>query len=142
MLGDYKIAVQLNDTKMEARKHVTQLHTDRVEWLKKLMFYKDDLATQLNRLAEVVQNNKNIEVTSMAEHFQNHLIRQLEVNDELRHEINDESRLLAETEAINPVATDRKLATDYTELRDKVETYEKLFNELRHEFNTFVSKTL
>ena len=127
---------------MEARKHVTELHTDRVEWLKKLMFYKDDLASHLNRLAEVVQNNNNIEVTSMAEHFQNQFIRHLEINDELRHEINDESRLFAETEALNPVATDRKLATDHTELRDKVETYEKLFNELRHEFNTFVSKTL
>lgn len=127
---------------MESRKHVTELHTDRVEWLKKLMFYKDDVASHLNRLAEVVQNNNKIEVTSMAEHFQNLFIRQLEVNDELRHEINEESRLFAVTEAQNPVATDRKLATDHTVLRDKVETYEKLFNELRLEFNTFVSKTL
>jgi len=127
---------------MEVRKHVTELHTDRVEWLKKMMFYKDDLASHLNRLSEVVQNNSSIEVTSMAEHFQNQFIRQLEVNDVLCHEINDESRLFAEIEAQNPVATDRKLAIDHSELRDKVETYEKLFNDLRHEFNTFVSKTL
>lgn len=127
---------------MEAKKHVTELHSERTEWINKLQFFKDDIAALKNRLEEIVALNSKNDIRAQVEHFQNQFIRQLEVNDELRHQINREEQAFVAAESKNPVATDHKTAPDHTHLRDQVETYEKLFKELRTEFNSFVSKTL
>lgn len=127
---------------MEVKKHVTELHAERKEWLNTLQFYKDDIISLRKRLEEVVAANSKTEVRAQVEHFQNQFVRHLEVNDELRHQINANEQAFVAEESKNPVATDHKSAPDHADLRDKVATYEKLFKELRDEFNTFVSKTL
>ncbi len=127
---------------MEAKKHLTELHSERTEWLNNLQFFKDDITTLRKRLEEIVSLNSKNDIRAQVEHFQNQFVRQLEVNDELRHEINAEEQAFVASESKNPVATDHKTAPDHTVLRDKVETYAKLFKELRAEFNLFVSKTL
>ncbi len=127
---------------MENKKHVSALHSERIEWLSTLQFFKDDIQSLQNRLEEIVKANTKMEITAMAESYQNQFIRQLEVNDELRHKINAAEVAFASEESKNPVATDHKLAPDHVELRDEVDTYSNLFKSLRNDFNTFASKTL
>lgn len=127
---------------MENKKHVSALHSERIEWLNTLQFFKDDIQSLQNRLEEIVKANTKTEITAMVESFQNQFIRQLEVNDELRHKINAAEVAFANEESKNPVATDHKLAPDHVELRDEVDTYSNLFKALRNDFNTFASKTL
>jgi predicted RNase H-like nuclease (RuvC/YqgF family) len=127
---------------MDNRKHMSELHAENSEWLEKLNFYKDQIETLTNRLGEVAPKYTNIEVTAQIEHLQNQLIRQREVLDELRHEIKVDDKSLAANAQQNPVASDHRLFNDHPELRDKMQTYEKLFAELKQEFDAFLSKTL
>jgi uncharacterized coiled-coil DUF342 family protein len=127
---------------MEAKTHISDLHSEHTEWLNKLSFNKDEIQTFNNRLAEVIKANNTIEVAANVEHFQNQFIRQREVIDELRHEIKQyENSLIMQVEA-NPVASDHRIVVDHPGLRDQMETFERIYAELKIEFNHFLSKTL
>ncbi len=127
---------------MEAKTHISDLHSEHTEWLNKLSFNKDEIQSFNNRLAEVIKANNSIEVAANVEHFQNQFIRQREVIDELRHEIKQyENNLVMQVEA-NPVASDHRIVVDHPGLRDQMETFEKIYSDLKNEFNHFLSKTL
>jgi len=127
---------------MEAKKHISDLHSEHTEWLNKLAFTKDEIQSFNNRLAEVIKANNTIEVAANVEHFQNQFIRQREVIDELRHEIKQyENSLIMQVEA-NPVASDHRIVVDHPGLRDQMETFERIYAELKTEFNHFLTKTL
>jgi hypothetical protein len=127
---------------MENKIHLTDLHTERKNWLNILSFTIDEMDSMKNRLAEIVAANNKTETTAKAEHFQNQFILQRDVLDVLRHDINEtENEMVKQIEA-NPVATDHKTAPDHTALRERMDTFERLFNELKQEFNTFAAKTL
>ena len=127
---------------MEAKKHISDLHSEHIEWLNKLSFNKDEIQSFNKRLAEVINANNVKEVAVNVEHFQNQFIRQNEVIDELRHEIKQyENSLVMQVEA-NPVAADHRLIVDHPQLRDQMEIFEKIYNDLKMEFNHFLTKTL
>ncbi|MEI6508929.1 MAG: hypothetical protein WCO54_10615 [Bacteroidota bacterium] len=127
---------------MEAKKHISELHSEHFEWLDKLSFNKDEIQVFNKRLGEILKANNVREVAAQVEHFQNQFIRQREVIDELRHEIKQyENNLTKQVEA-NPVASDHRFTVDHPVLRDQMETYEKIYSDLKTEFNHFLSKTL
>ncbi|MFN4082879.1 MAG: hypothetical protein ACK4K9_04550 [Bacteroidia bacterium] len=127
---------------MDNRKHMADLHNENANWIDSLNFYKDQIETLTNRLGEVAVKYTDKEISAQIEHLQNQLIRQKEVLDELKHEIKLDDKALAENAKDNPVASDHRLFADHPELRDKVATYEKLFKELKEEFDRFLSKTM
>jgi hypothetical protein len=126
---------------MEAKKHLTDLHNEHMEWIKSLQFYKDEIQLMTNRLQELVTTNSKTEILAQIEHFQNQFIRQSEVIDELKHDINQSENTIVEAVQSNPVAVNRQSAPDHIVLRDRFETFEKLFKEMKEEFNKFASKT-
>jgi len=127
---------------MEAKTHISNLHSEHTEWLNTLSFNKDEIQTFNSRLAEVIKANNAVDVAANVEHFQNQFIRQREVIDELRHEIKQyENSLIQQVEA-NPVASDHRIVVDHPALRDQMETFERIYGELKNEFNHFLSKTL
>jgi hypothetical protein len=92
------------------------------------------------RLEEVAAKNTDREMHGWVERFQNKLIIQSEQIDILRHDIKDcESDIVKNVEE-NPVASDRRKAEDHTDLRDRFQTFELLFNKLRKDLNAFVAK--
>jgi Asp-tRNA(Asn)/Glu-tRNA(Gln) amidotransferase C subunit len=127
---------------MEAKKHIADLHTEHLEWLSKLVFYKEEIQSFNNRLGEIVKANTIKDVTAQAEHFQNQFIRQNEVIDELRHEIKAHENVLTKQVEANPVASDHRVSEDHSVIRDKVVTFEKIYGELKQEFTKFLSKSL
>ncbi len=127
---------------MENRMYLTDLHEERRNWLNILQFTIDEIESMKNRLAEIVAANTKTEITAQVEHFQNQFILQRDVLDVLRHDINETEMMMAKQIEANPVATERKTAPDHAPLRERMDTFERLFNELKQEFNTFAAKTL
>jgi hypothetical protein len=124
---------------MEGAK-IETLHTEHREWLNKLDFYKQDLAFLKNRLEEVAAKNTASDVMAFVEHFQNQFIIQKNEIDEFRHAIKEHENHLEAAFNNNPTAFDKQRLTDHPEMRERMERFEKLFQELRMELLKFVAK--
>ena len=127
---------------MESSKYMTELHADHKKWIEVLQFYSDELVSYNLRLEEVVKANSKVDIKSQIEHFQNQFIRQKEVIDILKHDVNLSEKNLQVVIASNPVATDRKRTSDEPELRDQMITFEKIFVEIKEEFKKFLATIL
>lgn len=127
---------------MSNTKYIHELHNDHITWKKNLAFAADEIKSFENRLSEVLIANTKTDITAKAEHFQNAFIRHNEVIDELNHDIDaDEKRISAEAEA-NNVATDHRRTEDNASLRERMESFDKIFAELKAEFNGYLGDVL
>lgn len=124
------------------RKYIGDLHFDHMEWINALKFYKDELAIFEHRLEEIVRRNTKQDVMAELEHFQNQFIREKEVIDELRHDIKQHENLLEKEAKDHPVAIEHRYFTDHTELRDRFETFERLYRELKQEFQRWLAQRM
>lgn len=122
------------------KKHIDELHFEHGVWINSMKFYYDEVKTFENRLAELIERNTKTEVTAQIEHFQNQFIRQKEVAEEIISKCRDHDKFLANQSKDHPIAIDHVLFADHTKLRDEVETYEKIYRELKGEFMTFLTK--
>lgn len=122
------------------KKHIDELHFEHNVWIKSMQFYYDELRTFESRLEELVTRNTKTEVTSQIEHFQNQFIRNKEVSEEIISKCKDHDKFLANQAKDHPIAIDHVLFADHTKLRDEVETFEKIYIDLKKEFMTFLRK--
>jgi hypothetical protein len=76
----------------------------------------------------------------MIEHFQNQLILQKEQIDIVKKKVKQQINSLEAGIAKNPVAADHRSVEDAVALRDEVDTFEKIFNDLRKELISFMAK--
>lgn len=125
---------------METTKTIYQLHEDHKIWLNKLAFYEDEILIMKNRISEIAKKNTSKEVLSFVEHFQNQLIVQKEQIDTLNHEINTHEDSIEAKANKKTVASGNKKFFDHSSQRDKIESFEKNFNDLRKELIHFLSK--
>ena len=116
------------------------LHTEHSEWMKKLLFYEDELNVMLRRLAEIADRNTKTEVMARLEHFQNLMIVQKEQLDILKHGIREHEQGLADEVRRWPVASDHRKFPDHEDQRERMLRYGQLFEEMRTEFKYFVSE--
>ncbi|MCB0733825.1 MAG: hypothetical protein H6608_04890 [Flavobacteriales bacterium] len=123
------------------KEYITELHAKYNIWIKELEFYRDELKTFNNRLGDIVSQNTKTEITSQVEHFQNQFIRENEVIDILQHDIREEEHKLAENAMENNVATDHRKVEEDTELNDRMDTFKKIYGDLKNEFNKFLTET-
>ena len=124
---------------VENKKPVTVLHSQITEWKSNVELIRSEISIFQKQLGGIVRKNSLEEVLKGVEHFQNQFIRQLEVSDELFHELKAADRRLASTA---DTGTDIQFifAEDNPNLRDIIETYNKLFLELKNEFHLFLRK--
>lgn len=123
----------------ENKKPVTELHAQITEWKSNVELVRTEISTFQKQLNEIVIKNNHEEVLKEVEHFQNLFIRQLEVSDELFHELKAADHKLAEA-ADTGTDSETVFAEPNTSLRDSVGTYNKLFLELKNEFHSFLEK--
>ena len=123
----------------ENKKPVGVLHSEITEWKSNVELIRAEILIFQKQLAGIVRKNSHEEVLKGVEHFQNQFIRQLEVSDELFHELKAADRKLARAADIGS-DSEFIYAEDNAELRDSAGTYEKLFYELRNEFHLFLEK--
>lgn len=127
-------------TEKKNRKHIDELHFENKLHLNQLVFYKQELEILKHRLEEVAQKNNGTDVMARVEQFQNQFIRQLEVNDELRHDIKQHENELEKFAKDHPVATDHVLFEANNELKGEVERYAQLYAEMKTEFYRFIAE--
>ena len=126
---------------METKK-IYELHEEHKEWLNKVAFYKDEATIMQNRVSEIASKNTSKEISGAIEHFQNQLIIQRNNLDELKHNITEHESYLVNKAKENPTAVDHKSVNDHPKMRDALNSFEKVFNDLRKELNVFLAKTM
>ena len=129
-------------TKTNGTKHLSDLHFEHQVWLNTLQFCKDEITIFERRMGELATRNTNSTLLAELEHFQNQYIRQREVIDVLRHDIKQHENFLEKESIEHPTAIDRRTFGDHTELRNQMETFEKLYRELKDEFYRWVAKSM
>ena len=118
-------------------KHIDNLHNDAIRGLD---FYWQELTILRKRLEEIASDNTSHEVAGQIEHFQNQFIIHNEQIDELRHAFHQNFKEM-EVQLVEMAgfADESTFATN-EELYERYITEERLFNELRLDFNRFAAK--
>ncbi len=119
---------------------VSYCGNDHQEWLKGVEFYDTDLDTLEKRLMEIVSKNNTRDAMAGIEHFQNQFIVQRNNIDELRHSINEHAGKVAHGVQKHGEKMETELVWEHDGLRDEYMSFEKVMNELRHEYNLFLAK--
>jgi NAD-dependent SIR2 family protein deacetylase len=124
--------------------YTTVLHcgNEHSEWLKSLDFYDEELDTLENRLVEIVKKNNSHEVMAEVEHFQNQFIIQRNNIDELKHSIHEHSGKVAADAQLHAGKMETSLLGEHGGLKEQFDSFEKVINELRQEFNRFLSNRM
>lgn len=118
---------------------VTVLHADISAWKSDIQLVRSEIDTFRDQLGEIATKNSHEEVLKGVEHFQNQFTRQLEVSDELMHDLHAADHGLAELTANNR-NSEHILTPVNADLRDRAETYHNLFAELKNEYRSFLEK--
>ena len=124
------------------KKHVylSDLHFEHRLWLNELNFSKDELYIFTNRLAGVVEKNTNNAFEAKAESFQNQLIRQKEVVDELMHAIKAHESEMAHQAEEHPIAIDHVYFADHADFREKMARFTTLYASFKTSFMRFIAE--
>jgi hypothetical protein len=122
--------------------HLTTQHQEHAEWTKNLSFYGEEVGIIKKRLSEVSSKNTSKEIKMIVNHFENQCIINAEVIDELKHEIGVYEKELIKIVEQNSVAVEHKLVKDHSELRGKMQVFEKLFNQMRKDLNKFLGEVM
>lgn len=126
-----------------AKLTLQQLHLEHEVWLNELSFYRDEMRILDKYLLEIVSKNTGQDVLKGVEHFQNQFIRQREVLDELTHDIREqENKVITTLKSLNPIQIEKTKYEDHAGLREHVKTFQKLYGNLKAEFQDFVSRWL
>ena len=116
-----------------------QFHHENKTWRRLLDFFKQENSFLKNRLSEVLDNSTDKNFLALAEQFQNKFILKDEYIDELKYDINRQEMSLNDVTENN---MDAKLIRRQENLRNEMEFFEKDFNNLKNEFNKYLSTTL
>jgi len=118
-------------------KHITDLHED---VLRGLDFYNQELIILQERLDEIAAGNSSTEVLEKVDHFQNQfVIHQRYIND-LQRDIHKNLKHIEEEVSATSGFFGESKFSENEYLYEQYVTEEKIFNELRHQFNRFAAK--
>lgn len=122
--------------------YLYDLHQTYKNWLNELELANDEIEHFRANLEKVVIANNKTEITARTEQFQNQFITHLNELQILRHDIKAAENLIEKNITDNPVAVDhRKMEIDAT-LEDRMSQFQKLFKDLKTDYNGFLAKTL
>jgi len=118
-------------------KHIKNLNND---GLRGIAFYKQELGILQERLQEIAGDNTAREVQEKVEHFQNQLLIHGDYLDELKHDIHANDEAIEADLLITGMMVSESVAAEHTRIHERYLSEEKIFNELRHEFNRFAAE--
>lgn len=125
--------------------HLSDLHFDHKLWLNELRFFEDQLDIFDDRLSQVVDRYKG-DITALAslESFQNQIIRQREVIDELKHKFRTREKDLNKIERSvdEPVSANHILFEYHHSEKEEMDTFIKLYDEMRNKYIGLLSEML
>ena len=119
---------------METNNQIDVLHSENLEWLKKLASYSDEINAMQSSIENVAASYTSRSVMTEIEHFQNQLTIQKHRINSLKHSIKNNEKLLN--------VDDTVADTDHATAKDQVNTFEKIISDLRQELNQFLQQPI
>ncbi len=126
---------------MHTKEQLLDMHARHAEWQNKIKFYRGELEKLNKQLDEVVMNKPPQEQMAEIEHFQNQFTVQAEVLDIMRHDFKQHENAIEALQQDNN-GKDESLQDKHKSHEDRLAQFEKIFKELREEFNGFLQKDL
>ena len=120
-----------------AKVDIQALHLEHRLWMNELSFYADEIAFFEKGLGELVQKTNDRDAMAELEQLQNQFIRQKEVLDELKHDIHLHEQAMSNFARFNENA---KTYHDHGNMREGMESFRKLYYELKGQFTRFMAK--
>ena len=117
---------------------IPKLHVEYKAWMRELTFYKEEIKIFERHLEDVINRHKTGEVAVQVEHFQNQFIREREVIDELKHNLNGSERQLASfVKELSGLGLESIKMDNHPNLREDMKTFRQIFTELKQNFRKF-----
>ena len=132
----------MTDNQTKPTVHLDDLHFEHNQWLRELKFYKDENRFFTARLEEVASRYTSKEVMMELEQFQNQLLIESNILDELIHDINEHESSLAKYAKEHPIAIDHVLFEDHGPLRERIERNRELVLDFKRNYLRFLAKWL
>jgi len=115
-----------------------KLHLEYRLWITELNFDIQLLKVFEDHLAYIASHNSSKRLLPKIEQFQNQFIRQREVIDELKHDLNiSEKQLAAFVRDMAPIGYENERLDNHSELRERFLTFRNLFEDLKIRFRYF-----
>ena len=122
---------------------IRSLHLEYQLWIRELTFYKEEIKIFENHLATLLQKNTGQFMRAQAEHFQNQFIIKDEFIDELKHDVNEQVRLIKDYSKKDLVnGSQDRFYSMQEKLREQMQYLEKDFASLRNEFNSYLTEQI
>ncbi len=125
---------------MQTKEQLMEMKSEHDQWQNKLKFYRDEIKQFNNHLEGVANPGAPKDVMATVEHFQNQFIRQREVLDIIRHEFKEHENLIEKLENTNVAGAEENIQKLHNVQREKLDQFEKIFHEIRGEFNLFLNQ--
>lgn len=122
---------------MEIPTQTSDLQQQINSWKSNVENVRKELRELRGRLEQTAHRKTDAEMLVHVEHFQNQFICQAEVADELYHDLKQSAKKLMNNGILAIVHDDRPV-DDVTTLQDRMETFHKLYGELKNEFEQFI----
>ncbi|MCR8560799.1 hypothetical protein KXD93_24290 [Mucilaginibacter sp. BJC16-A38] len=117
-------------------KYIKNLNND---CLRGIEFYKQELGFLQERLEEISTDNTAREVREKIEHFQNQFLIHGNYLDGLKHEIHVNDKSIEDELLKTGAFVSENIVAEHKRIHEQYMDEEKIFNELRHEFNRFAA---
>lgn len=122
---------------MEVSTPSTDQQAQLMSWKGEVDNVRNHLRSMRNRLEEMAPRRTHVEDKARIEHFQNRFIRQLEVADEMFHDLKQSSRSMGNGRPA--ILHDDRPIDDYDTAADRMHMFHKLYDELKNDFYRFES---
>jgi len=120
---------------------LSDLHFEHKAWINELKFFEDEILTFERRLEEMAKRHlPKQEVMVELEHYQNQFIRQKEVINDLKHDIRMHEQYLTKKVGANPDSFDQPEFTDHVHLRERMEVFRRIYDDLKSEFYRYAAR--
>lgn len=123
--------------------HVSDLHFDHKLWLNELKFFEMQLDVFQERLEEIVSRFiNNSSILAEIEAFQNRIIRQKEVINDIKHKIRLRETDLESHSNDESIDADNPFYIEHDHERDEMDTFIKLYQDMRNDFMAFLKRNV
>ncbi|MCW3462799.1 hypothetical protein [Chitinophaga nivalis] len=114
------------------------LHQQINTWKSNVNDVRDEVKMMRDRLEQIALSDAPREVMTRVEHFENRFLRQREVADEIFHDIKQCAKKVTATPVL--VIHDDRPVDDYDTMQNRMEIFQKLYEELKSDFNHFITR--
>jgi hypothetical protein len=123
---------------MESTVSIDQFQEELQSWKHELSSFKQQIRHFEHQLEAMSAKKLPKDLLAQVEHFQNSFICQKEVIDKLRHDLPDSRHKVEHIfKNIHFVKTEQKGSDAHDVLRERMDTFRKLYGEVSNDFNSF-----